>query len=171
MEMKRHVALVCMALVIVVFLTSCMTVEGTMSVPIEPVVEEPMVVAEVPVEEPALEEEVVLPVAKPKIDWMLSAQGLEVSIGERITLVLPPDGAPSAIWGDGMYTDDSSIGTAAVHMGLLAFETGGEVTIEIRDGLDSYAGSTRNGVTSTPYAEWGGSFVFLDRNGNEITAP
>ena len=68
MEMKRYVALVCMALVIVVFLTSCMTVEGTMSVPIEPVVEEPMVVAEVPVEEPALEEEEVLPVAKPKID-------------------------------------------------------------------------------------------------------
>lgn len=152
MELRKLCAMVCMVLLIMVSFTSCMSAEKTLPAPHEAAVEEP-------------------PAETLRIDWNLTAQGLEVSIGERITLVLPPDGSASTIWGDGIYTDDSSIGTAAVHMGIISFASGGEVTIGIKDGLSSYEGSTRNGVTSTPYDEWGASFVFIDRNGKEILVP
>ena len=65
------------------------------------------------------------------------------------------------MWGTDVYTDDSSICTAAVSAGLITFQAGGSVTIEIRQGQSSYAGSTRNGVTSKGYGSWNGSFVFV----------
>ncbi len=104
----------------------------------------------------------------PKVDWLLTAEGLDASVGQRVTLKFPPNGQVSSVWGTGIYTNDSSIGTAAVHMGLLTFEKGGEVTIEIRNGQASYEGSARNGVSSSSYGEWGGSFVFIDTYGKEV---
>ena len=65
------------------------------------------------------------------------------------------------LYGTDVYTDDSSICTAAVHAGLISFQAGGSVTIEIRQGQSSYAGSARNGVTSKGYGSWNGSFVFV----------
>ncbi len=104
----------------------------------------------------------------PKVDWLLTAEGLDASVGQRVTLKLPPNGQVSSVWGTGVYTNDSSIGSAAVHMGLLTFEKGGEVTIEIRNGQASYEGSAQNGVSTSSYGEWGGSFVFINQNGKEI---
>ena len=52
------------------------------------------------------------------------------------------------MWGTDTYTADSKICTAAVLEGLITVEDGGEVTIEVIEGLDSYEGSTANGVTS-----------------------
>ncbi|QHW01270.1 hypothetical protein GJR95_11150 [Spirosoma endbachense] len=59
-----------------------------------------------------------------------------------------------------MYTDDSSIYTAAVHAGLISY-AGGVVTVEIRPGQTSYNGNSRNGVNSKNYSGWSGSFVFV----------
>ena len=64
-------------------------------------------------------------------------------------------------WGDGIYTDDSSIGLAAVHEGLLQVGETGTVVIEIEPGQDRYSGSTMNGVTTLDYGQWSGSFKFL----------
>jgi hypothetical protein len=64
------------------------------------------------------------------------------------------------VWGDGIYTDDSSVCTAAVHAGLITVAEGGRVVIEISAGLDAYEGATANGVTTLPYASWPGSFGF-----------
>ena len=66
----------------------------------------------------------------------------------------------SEIWGgdDGQYTDDSSICVAAVHAGLITPARGGTVHVTTTEGLDSYGGSTANGVTSTPWGAWGTSF-------------
>jgi hypothetical protein len=47
-----------------------------------------------------------------------------------------------------------------VHAGLITVAGGGSVIIEIRAGQSSYTRSTRNGITSSPYAAWDGSFVF-----------
>jgi hypothetical protein len=58
------------------------------------------------------------------------------------------------IWGDGTYTSDSVLAVAAVHAGLLEPGQSGIVTVEIVDGLSSYAGSERNGVTSLAYGNW-----------------
>jgi hypothetical protein len=66
-----------------------------------------------------------------------------------------------SVWGDGIYTDDSSIGAAAVHAGLLQPGQTGRVVVEIMSGQDGYSGSDANGVISRDYGQWSGSFKFL----------
>ena len=96
-------------------------------------------------------------------DWTMQADKFRGQNGKQFTIAFPPGGnLSSRLWGTGLYTDDSSIGTAAVHAGLITPQNGGTVTIEIRAGASSYQGSTRNGVKSNDYGTWGGSFVFVD---------
>lgn len=64
----------------------------------------------------------------------------------------------ATIWGDGIYTDDSPLATAAVHAGVLEPGQRGIVRVSILPGRDSYEGSTRNGVTSLAYASFPGSY-------------
>ena len=63
-------------------------------------------------------------------------------------------------WGgaDGIYTDDSRLGKAAVHAGLLRIGETGNVTVTILGGQGSYRGSTRNGIATKDYAAWSGSY-------------
>jgi len=68
-----------------------------------------------------------------------------------------------SLWGSGPYTDDSNIGTAAVHAGLLRDGQQGVVRVTILPGYNSYDGSTRNGVTSNAYGPWEGSFHIAAR--------
>lgn len=96
-----------------------------------------------------------------EIDWSTTPSEHRGKNGELFTYDCPAGGsAASTIWGTDTYTDDSSICVAAVHAGQISTAVGGLVTIEIAPGLTSYAGSTRNGVTSQSYGEWSGSFVF-----------
>lgn len=104
------------------------------------------------------------------IDWQLTARSLDIGIGERMSFAIPPNGSAHTVWGTGIYTDDSSIGTAAVHMGLITLVDGGRVTIEIREGQQSYEGSTRNGITTTSYGVWDRSYVFIDKDGYAMTS-
>lgn len=69
--------------------------------------------------------------------------------------------AAGQAWGDGVYTDDSSIGLAAVHEGLLQIGETGTVVLEIMPGQEKYTGSAMNGVTTSDYGQWSGSFKFL----------
>ena len=61
----------------------------------------------------------------------------------------------------GVYTDDSRVCSAAVHAGLITLARGGTVTIKILPGRPSYLGSTRNGVRSSPWASYTGSYSFV----------
>lgn len=97
----------------------------------------------------------------PGADWATTAAHWDYKVGAKYSLVLPPGGSVGAVWGTDVYTNDSSIGTAAVHAGLITFNTGGRVTIELVEGKPSYQGSSRNGVTSDSYGDWGGSFRFV----------
>ena len=63
-----------------------------------------------------------------------------------------------SVWGTDVYTDDSSLATAAVHAGILAGGETGVVFVTILPGRSSYAGSTRNGVTTCDYGSWYGSY-------------
>lgn len=92
--------------------------------------------------------------------WRATAASHRSEEGEELEYECSPDGVAANVWGTDVYTDDSSVCTAAVHAGLITLESGGTVTIEIRPGEDSYDGSERNGVTSIDYGSWGGSFVF-----------
>lgn len=67
-----------------------------------------------------------------------------------------------SIWGgaDGMYTDDTKLGTAAVHAGLLKLGETASVKVTMHKGQASYKGSLQNGILSKDYGEWQGSYSF-----------
>ncbi len=102
------------------------------------------------------------------IAWERNAEDFSNRVGDMITLSLPPHGYACGLWGIGVYTTDSSIGTAAVHMGLITFDKGGEVTIKVTEGREYYGGLLVNGVSSAAYGAWPLSFVFVDKNGRLI---
>lgn len=105
--------------------------------------------------EPALQE----------IDWRSSPLDLNLRglNGERFRFHCPAGKvAPGQVIGAVPYTDGSSICAAAVHAGALRASTGGVVTIEIRPGRASYAGSLSHFIQSASYdALWGGSFLVI----------
>jgi len=93
--------------------------------------------------------------------WARRAEEVNADPGERKRFRCPGEGeAHPQIYGTGVYSSHSSICTAAVHAGLIAFADGGVVEIEYLDGRDQYVGTTRNGVTSKDYGSWRGSFRF-----------
>lgn len=94
-------------------------------------------------------------------DWTDDAINLRDRLDQEFTFNCLPNAQYSLVWGTNIYSDDSSVCTAAVHVGLINPKLGGQVTIRIRPGLDSYASSDRNGVLSLPYGTWGGSFIFV----------
>lgn len=96
-----------------------------------------------------------------QITWATQADNLRGRNGQRFTYICPSGAVSTRLWGTDVYTDDSSICTAAVHEGLITAQSGGTVTIEIRGGASSYQGTTRNGVKSTPYGAWHGSFIIV----------
>ena len=62
-----------------------------------------------------------------------------------------------AVWGTGIYTNDSDIATAAVHAGLITSGQTAVISVTPLPGQSSYTGSTANGVTTYSYGYWGGS--------------
>jgi hypothetical protein len=96
--------------------------------------------------------------------WEANATSLNGKDGETLTLVCSPGGTAHAVWGSDVYTADSSICTAAVHSGLITYQQGGTVTIEVRQGRTIYGCSERNGVTTSSYGSYGQSFVFRTSN-------
>lgn len=65
------------------------------------------------------------------------------------------------IWGAGIYTDDSIVARAAVHAGLLQVSQTGIVEVLILPGQAEYEASTLNGVQTSRYGTWGGSYRFV----------
>src|SRR6185503_11633274 len=96
------------------------------------------------------------------IGWHETVDHLDAKIGETLTVTCAPLGprdSRGGIWGNQVYTDDSSICTAAQHQGLIT-EAGGSVTVEVLPGHDTYLGSMRNGVESKSYGRQERSFQF-----------
>jgi hypothetical protein len=93
------------------------------------------------------------------IDWTGTATHLRGQNGIQVEYACPA-GQPGTAYGTDVYTDDSSICTAAVHAGLIGAR-GGKVRIEIMPGQASYRASTRHGVTTNSYGNWTGSFRFV----------
>ncbi len=101
------------------------------------------------------------PEETPEVTWELNAVDHRGRDGERFAYDCPADGTVDrTVWGTDVYTDDSSVCTAAVHAGLITVEDGGRVVIEIAPGEETYTGSEANGVTSLDYGSWDGSFTF-----------
>ena len=96
--------------------------------------------------------------------WEANATSLSGKDGETFTLACSPGGTEHSVWGSDIYTADSSICTAAVHSGLITYQQGGAVTIELRPGRSIYGCSERNGVTTGYYGPYQHSFVFKTPN-------
>ncbi|MFF5263793.1 protein kinase [Actinomadura viridis] len=96
------------------------------------------------------------------VDWGATAESFRGRNGEVFTVILPPDGDvdDGDVYGDGVYTDDSSIGLAAVHAGVISLRRGGAVTFQVRPGRESYSAVRRHGITSFAWGPWTGSFAF-----------
>jgi len=62
------------------------------------------------------------------------------------------------VYGTDVYTDDSTLDTAAVHAGVLRDGQKGLVKVTMVEGKASYEASTRNGVTSRSWGVWFGSY-------------
>jgi hypothetical protein len=100
--------------------------------------------------------------------WEETATSLKSADGQTMILACSPAGEPHTVWGSDIYTSDSSICTAAVHSGLITFQQGGTVTIELRPGRSVYGSSERNGVTSNSFGSWQQSFVFKTPNTDAV---
>jgi hypothetical protein len=87
---------------------------------------------------------------------------------DRVAVAVREDGLGDAvegrpvphvsIAGTDIYTDDSALATAVVHAGVLAVGQTGVVRVTILGGQASYAGTTRNGVTSGASTNFPGSY-------------
>jgi len=94
-----------------------------------------------------------------EINWDATPREFRGQNDVEFRFTCPPNGTAGRVWGVDVYTDDSSICTAAVHAGRITLAGGGQVTIEIRPGRGVYTSSSRNGITSFPYDAWDGSFI------------
>ncbi len=66
-----------------------------------------------------------------------------------------------SVWGTDIYTADSNVGKAAVHVGLITSGQTATIRVCSLPGQSSYTGSTRNGVTTSSYGSWGNSYSLL----------
>ena len=67
--------------------------------------------------------------------------------------------AGGSVWGNGPYTADSDICTAARHAGYID-AAGGDVFVLRAQGLAGYSGGESNGITTSDWGAYGDSIVF-----------
>ncbi len=92
--------------------------------------------------------------------WTADAATYRGKNGQKYLYICPGGGRIGTVYGTNVYTDDSSVCTAAVQVGLITPANGGRVTAEIAPGQKSYVSATANGVTTRSYPSWVGSFRF-----------
>jgi hypothetical protein len=91
--------------------------------------------------------------------WETAAAGFKGKPGTTYTFECPAGGTAGSIWGSDIYTDYSSICTAAVHTGAITLEEGGVITLEYRPGRQIYGSTIRNEIKSNTSGEHSRSFV------------
>lgn len=62
------------------------------------------------------------------------------------------------VWGTDVYTGDSALGTAALHAGAVEDGEAAVVRVTVVAPLRTYAGSSRNGVTSRTFGPYGTAY-------------
>ena len=83
-------------------------------------------------------------------------------VGSVWSFFCPPNFAVDSVWGVDTYTADTSICNAAVHAGVITRQFGGNVQLRVKNGLDYYVGSIRNGISSFFYSSYPWSYSFLN---------
>lgn len=83
--------------------------------------------------------------------------GDQVAGQDSFKVNCPAACSPGSIWGTDLYTGDSAICTAARHAGVIETD-GGEVTVEVLPGAQSYTGTERNGIKTGDWGSYGSSY-------------
>jgi len=106
-----------------------------------------------------------LPTPRPDattVAWDMKAVSVQTNFGSEYIYFCPPTGANlPAIYGSDTYTTDSSICTAAVHVGIITKASGGNVKFRIKGSQPQFFGSLRNGVQSSFYGSFSYSYSFI----------
>jgi hypothetical protein len=92
---------------------------------------------------------------QPTIESLLPQLREYVGLAVRVQAV---GQAAGTVWGSDWYTDDSSVGAAAVHAGLAEPGESVEILLEVGGPRERFAGSQQRGVRTHDYGHWGGSF-------------
>jgi hypothetical protein len=96
------------------------------------------------------------------IEWNETASDLNGKLDQDFTYMCSPNGTVSNnVYGTDLYTNDSSICSAAVHAGIINAKNGGAVQIRIRPGEKFYNGTARNGMVSNHHDSYPWSFKFI----------
>jgi hypothetical protein len=103
------------------------------------------------------------PVAQPSqlVEAGCSFNGtqLQGEPGAMHTIACPPGcAAQGGLWGTDVYTADSAVCRAAIHAGLASEQAGGQFSVILEPGRPAYRGSSRNGVQSSDYGNYGKSY-------------
>jgi hypothetical protein len=85
----------------------------------------------------------------------------EARLNETFAFRVTGAAAGGSIWGTDVYTTDSMLAMAAVHAGVLKPGETGVVRLKILPSPPSFAGSARNGVTTSPYGPYSGAYEIL----------
>ena len=86
-----------------------------------------------------------------------SLTNLQQNVGKTYTFKVT-GAANGSVWGTDIYTLDSTLAVAAVHAGIVKVGQSGNVTVTILGPNGNYIGSTRNGVTTSNYMNYPGSY-------------
>lgn len=89
--------------------------------------------------------------------------GVQANPGQTLVFRVT-GGTEGAVWGSDVYTDDSAIAAAVVHAGLLRPGETGTIMLTVQEGAPAYSASSRNGIESNNYGEWGRSFTMIRLN-------
>ncbi|MGH7472233.1 MAG: LCCL domain-containing protein, partial [Longimicrobiales bacterium] len=69
--------------------------------------------------------------AQTEISWSTVGEQYGYTNGQPTPLLCPPGGTAGRVYGTDIYTDDSSICTAAVHAGLITLAEGGRIILHV----------------------------------------
>ncbi|XWX02884.1 LCCL domain-containing protein [Aggregatilineales bacterium SYSU G02658] len=90
---------------------------------------------------------------------------------QRAFVACPANCTSGSVWGTDIYTADSSVCRAAAHAGAINAATGGRVLVTSLPGQDSYAGTERNGITTSSWGSYRASFSVAPAEGAPISTP
>jgi LCCL domain len=93
----------------------------------------------------------------------LSGYRQPVNFGKEFTFRVT-GAARGSVWGTEVYTADSTLAAAAVHMGVLKVGETGLVTVTVMGPQQKYVGSGRNGVTTADFDRYPASYRIHPRS-------
>lgn len=82
------------------------------------------------------------------------------TVGASLLIHCPQNCFQGVVYGDGVYTVDSSVCVAAVHAGVVSPVKGGNVKVEVVPSQPGYTGSEKNGISTRSWSSSWGNTAF-----------